>query len=371
MPETALSGYTLPVWVAAAARAALLQLQGEEFCSEQPLQLDQPQLELVPVQAVAPLGQGRCLAMVCCEGGAALDLTRGLMLWVEARWGLPQAAGNWLQLEPGEGLGVYAESGDLCLSSYARQLLETNLQPLMPAGCSLVLRLTIPRGRALAERTSNAAFGVVQGLALIGSQAEVQQSAGPDALQLALAELSRRGALNGGCSELVLVLGENGLDLAQQLGIPAEKLLKVGNWIGPLLAAAAEAGVQRLLLFGYHGKLLKLAGGIFHTHHHLADGRAEVLTALAAIEGLAGEALKQLWQAPTVEQGMAQLELRDPEIAQRLRQSIVNRIETRCAAYLKETMGCNLKPGAALFNRSRQLWAVGPQAERWFPHFSS
>ena len=199
----------------------------------------------------------------------------------------------------------------------------------------------------------------------------MQQSAGPDALQSALAELRRRGALDGGCSELVLVLGENGLDLAQQLGIPAEKLLKVGNWIGPLLAAAAEAGVQRLLLFGYHGKLLKLAGGIFHTHHHLADGRAEVLTALAAIEGLAGEALNQLWQAPTVEQGMAQLELRDPEIAQRLRQSIVNRIESRCAAYLKETVGCNLKPGAALFNRSRQLWAVGPQAETWFPHFSS
>ena len=34
-------------------------------------------------------------------------------------------------------------------------------------------------------------------------------------------------------------------------------------------------------LLEYHGKLIKLAGGIFHTHHHLADGRLDVLTALA------------------------------------------------------------------------------------------
>ncbi len=126
---------------------------------------------------------------------------------------------------------------------------------------------------------------MVEGLALIGTQAEVQRRAAPDQLQGALDELRQRAERPQGCPELVLVVGENGLDLAPRLGLPADLLFKSGNWIGPLLAAAAEQGVQRLLLFGYHGKLLKLAGGIFHTHHHLADGRAEVLTALAALEG--------------------------------------------------------------------------------------
>jgi cobalt-precorrin-5B (C1)-methyltransferase len=364
MVETVSSGYTLPVWVAAAARAALQKLLEIAVNDEQPLLV--PQEALVPIKAVAPLGQGRAMAIVSCEGGAALDLTRGLMIWVEACWLQPAASAEWLQLEPGEGLGVYGESGDLCISGYARQLLEINLKPLMPSGCCLGLRITIPKGRALAERTSNAAFGVVQGLALIGNQAQVQKSAGPDALQQALAELHRRVEIIGGCDDLVLVLGENGLNLAPQLGIPAEKLLKVGNWLGPLLAAAAEVGVQRLLLFGYHGKLLKLAGGIFHTHHHLADGRAEVLTALAALEGLQGEGLRQLWEAATVDQALAQLEARDPQLAERLRHRIVCQIETRCAAYLKETAGSNLKPGAALFNRARKLWAVGPMAQPWF-----
>ena len=45
-------GYTLPVWVAAAARAALLALQGQPFAADQPLDLVQP-AEIRPVPVVA------------------------------------------------------------------------------------------------------------------------------------------------------------------------------------------------------------------------------------------------------------------------------------------------------------------------------
>ena len=52
--------------------------------------------------------------------------------------------------------------------------------------------------------------------------------------------------------------------------------------------------MQELLLFGYHGKLVKLAGGIFHTHHHLADGRLEVLVAQGVKQGLPVDRLRGL-----------------------------------------------------------------------------
>ncbi|NCY16100.1 MAG: hypothetical protein EBX39_04885 [Actinobacteria bacterium] len=58
----------------------------------------------------------------------------------------------WLQLEAGEGAGVHAASGALCHSAFARRLLECNLRPHVPAGQGVRLRLTLPRGRALAER---------------------------------------------------------------------------------------------------------------------------------------------------------------------------------------------------------------------------
>ena len=160
--------------------------------------------------------------------------------------------------------------------------------------------------------------------------------------------------------DLVLVIGENGLDLAPRLGLPPELLLKAGNWLGPLLVAAAEGGVERLLLFGYQGKLIKLAGGIFHTHHHLADGRAEVLTALAALEGLSGAALAALHGAATVEAALTDLERADPALAGRLRQRMAAAIEQRCQAYLASHGAPAIAVGAVLFDRRRRVRVCGP-----------
>ncbi|MEB3235652.1 MAG: cobalt-precorrin-5B (C(1))-methyltransferase CbiD [Cyanobacteriota bacterium] len=360
-------GYTLPVWVCAAARAALQLLAGEDFAAQQPLQLDpeRPDCTAVPVQAAAPLSPGWVLGVAVADPGpGVLDLTRGLQVWALVRWAEAPPAGlrpeGWLQIEAGEGAGVHTTTAQLCLSDYARRLLETNLRPLVPKGRGLQLRIVLPQGRQLAERTSNAAFGVVDGLALIGTQAVVQRSAAPEQLDGALARLRAIAAAPGFAGSLVLVIGENGLDLAPRLGLPAGLLVKAGNWIGPLLVAAAEAGVARLLLFGYQGKLIKLAGGIFHTHHHLADGRAEVLTALAALEGLQGQALQSLHAAATVEQALLDLQAVGPDVAQRLRCRIAAAIEQRSSAYLARYGHRQPLVGAVLFDRTRRLCAQGP-----------
>ena len=368
-------GYTLPVWVCAAARAAVQVLADAPFEADQWLQLDPALPDLapqpVPVVAAAPLGEGRALAVARCQSGAALDLIRGLVVWVEASWiplqdGEPQGR---LLLQAGEGVGVHAETRTICLSGFARELLEHNLQQLLPPNRGLHLQVIFPTGRRLAERTSNAAFGVVDGLALIGTQAEVQHSAAPDQLAAARTELAQRVAAPDFGGDLVLVIGENGLDLAPQLGLPVSLLLKAGNWIGPLLVAAAEAGVQRLLLFGYQGKLIKLAGGIFHTHHHLADGRAEVLTALAALEGLSGQPLAALHAAPTVEQALAELAERDPSLAQRLRDRVAAAVEQRSEAYVARHGHSELVVGAVLFDRQRSMCAQGPVGATLFGQF--
>jgi len=364
-------GYTLPVWLAAAACAAVAALRGEPWQAERWLELLDPAgLAPVPVQAAAALADGWTLAESRCEPGDGLDLTRGLAVWVLARWlepspGIDNDQHPWLQLEAGEGVGVIASSGQLCISAYARALLHTNLRPLVPAGRRLQLRVVLPNGRQLAERTSNAAFGVVEGLALIGTQAASQASADPAQLQLTLDNLAARLAAADFGGELILVLGENGLDLAPRLGLPAPLLLKVGNWLGPVLVAAGQGGVKRLLLFGYQGKLIKLAGGIFHTHHHLADGRAEILTALAALEGLAGPELAALHGAASVETALAELRACQPALASRLRARLAATIERRTAQYLARHDAAGMEVGAVLFDRGRQVCAAGPIGAHW------
>jgi cobalt-precorrin-5B (C1)-methyltransferase len=382
-------GYTLPVWVAAAARAAMGVLRGESDGPAVRLELLEPPGAVpVAVEAAAALGDGWALGQARCDPGEGLDLTRGLVVWVLLRWrelapgpsppvppprlsageaaalpapgALEPSPEPWLLIEAGEGVGIHAANGEACLSDYARRLLEANLRPLLSPGQGLQLRVVLPAGRALAERTSNAAFGVVEGLALIGTRAAVQAGASPDQLEATLAALRQHVDAPDFQGDLVLVIGENGLDLAPRLGLPPQLLLKAGNWIGPVLVAAAEAGVGRLLLFGYQGKLIKLAAGIFHTHHHLADGRAEVLTAFAALEGLAGDALASLHAAPTVEAALAELEAGDPALAQRLRDRLAAAVETRSCAYLARHGGGSLAVGAVLFDRSRRVRAAGP-----------
>jgi cobalt-precorrin-5B (C1)-methyltransferase len=374
------SGYTLPVWVTAAARAAVLALSagsgdaGQSGSSVQPLDLlEAGGVRPVPVEASARLDAESALGISRCDPGEGLDLTRGLAVWVVARWWDPpppgDASAGWLRLEAGEGVGVHAGTTELCASTYARRLLEVNLWPLVPRGRGLRLRIVLPEGRALAERTSNAAFGVVEGLALIGTRALVQRSAAPDQLQECLRELRARSSAPDFSGDIVLVIGENGLDLAPSLGIPPDLLLKAGNWLGPVIVAAAEQGVRRLLLFGYHGKLIKLAGGIFHTHHHLADGRAEVLTALAALEGLQGDALQRLHQAPTVEAALKGLAQENPALALSLERRIAVEIEGRSRSYLARYGRFPMEIGSALFDRSRQLRACGPLGEQWLAAF--
>ena len=360
------SGYTLPVWAAAAAVAAVRLLCGEEPAPAsvplwlQPDQAGSHRQELIDVEAASLLAPDRALGISRCQPGDGLDLTRGLAVWVEAQWTERLVDQPWLQLEAGEGVGVLAGSSELCVSGFARALLECNLQPLLPEGHGLHLRITLPGGRQLAQRTSNEAFGVVDGLALIGTQAAVQRSADPDQLGRARAELARRASEPALARDLVLVIGENGLDLAPRLGLPAPLLLKAGNWIGPLLVAAAEHGVERLLLFGYQGKLIKLAGGIFHTHHHLADGRLEVLTAQAALLGLPLEQLQQLAQAASVDQALRQLAALDASAAQALQHRVASAVEQRSAAYLARHGERSMRIGAVLFDRDRHLCAEGP-----------
>jgi cobalt-precorrin-5B (C1)-methyltransferase len=377
MLPDATRGYTLPVWVAAAARASVAVLRGEEARSTWLLDLlqdDGGAPVSLTVGPSAPLDEGWALAEAVCDPGDGLDLTRGLRVWALTRWeeapsppladpGAMAGEDPWLLLEAGAGVGVHANGGAICVSDYARSLLTSNLRSLVPPGSRLRLRVVLPEGRQLAERTSNAAFGVVEGLALIGTRAEAQASAGPLQLDRTLDALASRLDAPAFRGDLILVIGENGLDLAPRLGLPADLLLKAGNWLGPVLVAAGQGGVRRLLLFGYQGKLIKLAGGIFHTHHHLADGRAEVLTALAALEGLTGDPLASLHDAPTVEAAFIELQALDPALAARVRARLAATIERRTATYLRSHAASGPQVGAALFDRSRRLCAAGPLGE--------
>jgi cobalt-precorrin-5B (C1)-methyltransferase len=160
---------------------------------------------------------------------------------------------------------------------------------------------------------------------------------------------------------LVFCIGENGLDLAQKLGVDPQRLVKTANWLGSMLVEADAIGVKEILLFGYHGKLLKLAGGIFHTHHHLADGRREILTSHCAILGLDPGNLQIIFDSPTAEAALTHLRSLDRTTGSnwvnQVYSYIAEAIDARSREYIKTHSSNSLTPvcGSVMFDRDRQI----------------
>lgn len=350
------SGYTLPVFTCAAALAALHWLRHRQPIQSVLVDLTEPaQIVEIPIEQVAGLHEGMALAITRSDPGDNLDLTRDTPIWALVEWG--GGAGETITIKGGEGIGRMVNASDkAAIYAYAQQLLQKNLGHLLEPGEKVQVTIILPFGRRLAERTSNAAFGVVEGLSLLGTTGISQPLSAPTQLDAFRKELQRKAS----CFDcLVFCVGENGLDLAQQLGINTEQLLKTANWLGPLLVEAGIQGVKAILLFGYHGKLIKLAGGIFHTHHHLADGRLEILTAHCAQLGLPTPMLKAVFACSTAEAALNYLRDLDDttgsDWVNQLYSAVTEAIDQRSQKYIFDHSEHRVTVGSILFDRDRQI----------------
>lgn len=352
-PSQPRSGFTLPVFACAAAVASLRYLRQEIPLETVAIDLiDPPQTAEIPIAQIAKISDRAALAITYSDPGDNLDLTRDTPIWAIVEWRdnslFPQ-----IIIAGGEGIGKQRDrDGKAAIYTYATQLLERNLQVLLAANEAITVKIILPAGRKLAERTSNQAFGVIEGLSLLGTTGISQPLSSPKQLAIYQEELIEKAAR---FDTLVFCVGENGLDLARNLGIDPDRLVKTANWLGPLLVAAGIAGVRSLLLFGYHGKLIKLAGGIFHTHHHLADGRLEILTAHCAKIGLPTSILAEVLPSATTEAALQFLRQVQPESVDRLYHSIAETIDRRTQEYIRKQGDRDVCIGSVLFDRDRNI----------------
>ncbi len=369
------SGYTLPVFACAAAVAALQELRQQQALPFVTINLIEPATTVeIAIEQTARLEAGSALAIAKSDPGDNLDLTRDTPVWALVELTPPtnlspnpsptRRGESNVVIKGGEGIGKMVDVGDKpAIYAYAQKLLRTNLERLLEPGEKIIVTIILPEGRRLAERTSNAAFGVVEGLSLLGTTGISQPLSAPGQLDASIQQLRQACRFDS----LVFCVGENGLDLAQKLGINPERLIKTANWIGPLLVEAGLQGVKKILLFGYHGKLIKLAGGIFHTHHHLADARLEILTAHCANLGLPTSVLQAVFASPTAEAVLKYLRDLDAadssdsledSYASRVTQvygAICEAIERRSQEYIFNHSERGVTVGSILFDRDRQI----------------
>ena len=267
----------------------------------------------------------------------------------------------------GSGVGIKEDTSEICISDFAKEVLYENLLDSIPEGFNLNLEIIFPNGVFLAERTSNKSFGIVDGLSIIGTSAETYSSASPDQLEEAKTKLAKL-IQNNFKGKVVFVIGENGLNLASTHNVNLP-IIKIGNWIGPLLVDAAIKKVKTVILFGYHGKLIKLAGGIFHTHNHLADARIEILVYLAVQQKVPLEIIVQLSQLNNLEDALLLLERFNKSLADKLFKNLSNTIEKRSFDYVNRYIKTDMEIASIMFDRKRKIRWAGINGKKYISYF--
>ncbi|TAF52502.1 MAG: cobalamin biosynthesis protein CbiD [Oscillatoriales cyanobacterium] len=306
--------------------------------------LEPPITAEIAIEQASVLKAGTALGVTRSDPGDNLDLTRNTPVWAmvellgegegeRGRGGEGENGGEGEQIVivGGEGIGHHKVGGGAAIYDYAMRLLRSNL------------------GQQLAP-------GEIEGLSLLGTTGISQPLSAPGQLEVYREQLQQKAEL---FDTLVFCIGENGLDLARQLGIDPQRLVKTANWLGPLLAEAGCQGVRSILLFGYHGKLMKLAAGIFHTHHHLADGRREILTAFCARAGMPADACSAIFGAATAEDALGQLRALDATTnshwVDRIYGDIAREIDLRSSDCIFTHTNQRIPVGSVMFGRDRKI----------------
>ena len=236
-------------------------------------------------------------------------------------------------IQGGEGVGRITKPGlqlpigEMAINPVPRKMIISNLERTLPEGKGALVLITIPQGKDIAKRTMNPRLGIVDGISILGTTG-VARSMNSDSFQKSK-KCQLDVALAEGYRELVFVPGNIGEKLARELlDVDDDQIIQMGNLVGFMLEEASKSGLNRLILMGHAGKLVKLAGGIFQTEHRLADGRREIITTHTGLMGGNNKIMKEVYHSNTTEDMLEILERE--EMAEKVFNSIAQAIQKRC-----------------------------------------
>lgn len=300
-------GYTTGSCAAGAAKAACLLLSGESLAKQIEIPLPNSARLSMPIHS-GEAGYPEAEACILKNGGDDADITHGLEIRAIVRYISPQGE---VQIRGGQGVGTVTKKGlaipvgESAINPVPRKMILEAVREVYPAE-ELEVIIEVPKGEETALRTLNPRLGVVGGISILGTSGIVRPMSEEAFKTSILPELDQ--AVAYGYKTIVLTPGHYGYRVAtERFKVPTEAIIQMSNFVGYLLEEAAYRGIEEVILLGHIGKLIKVSGGIFHTHNRVADARMEVLLAHAALAGINIETIKHLAEFPTTEGAASEL----------------------------------------------------------------
>jgi len=348
-------GHTTGACAAAASKAAAAMLVSGQALKQ--ISIDTPagvKLHL-PVLDIE-LGKESAKCAVIKDGGDDPDVTTGLKIFAEARF----AGETGVRITAGEGIGTVTmpglkvAPGQPAINPVPMRMILKEVAEVLPEDKSVEIMLTVPGGEEIAKKTYNARLGITGGISILGTTGIVHpmsEEAWKESLALELKVMAV-----GGLKNAVYIFGNYGEEfVASQLGVAPQSIIKTSNFVGFMLEKAVENRLESVLIAGHLGKLVKVAGGIFHTHSKVADARMEILTAYAALEGASHAETAEIYACRTTEAAAAVI---DGKGLKKVYDRIVSNVSKRCSEYVFH----KIRVGSVLFNSENVMLAMDDNA---------
>jgi len=294
------TGVTTGASAAAAAKAAVVSLLN----NTQPtlikvLNPDGDKIE-VPIDRYINSGNGKT-AVVIKDGGDDPDITHGL----EITASVTLTTHHGIFIRGGQGVGTVTKPGlkvpvgKPAINPVPEWMIRTALSEALPENTGCIVTISIPDGEKVAGRTLNPRLGITGGISILGTTGIVVPMSEEAYKESLLPQIDM--AIAVGHTNVILTPGRMGAKSAAGLGIPDTLIVQMSNFVGYMLDKCVEKGIKNVILLGHHGKLIKVAAGIFHTHSKIADARQEIYAALAGAAGAGPLVINSILQCTTAE----------------------------------------------------------------------
>lgn len=338
-------GFSTGACAAAASKAAALAAGHQALPESVAITLpDGRRAELSLAWARAVPGGGE--AAVVKDAGDDPDVSHGAMVIARV-----MPAQGWI-FEAGEGVGTVTRPGlqippgEAAINPWPRRMIRAALQDAGWEGARI--RVSIPGGAELAQRTFNPRLGVAGGLSILGTTGRVR----PFSLEAVRATIACAldVARAEGHETVALVPGHLG-ERALRAWMADLAAIEVSNAWGCALELAEARGFKALLLAGHPGKLVKLSEGYFDTHSSRSPSPLPKVRALAE-----AFTARRMEDTPTVE-GVFQT--MDPDERRIVAEHLAR--EVARAAQIKSGLPC----GVLLTDMAGGVYGGGMEGTPW------
>lgn len=286
-------GYTTGTCAAAAAKAATLLLFDANGEPPPAVEVLTPSGVLVTMDLSHwELGEGYARCGVIKDGGDDPDVTHGLEIQALVR--VVPTQGIALGGGPGVGVvtkpGLSVPVGEAAINPVPREAILREVGGVIPPGQGIEVTIIVPEGEQVAHRTLNRRLGIEGGISILGTSGIVEPMSEEAFRQALVPQIGVARAR--GYDTVVLTPGRKGERAAiERFGFPPDAVAQMSNFVGHMLLECRTAGMRGIILLGHHGKLVKVAAGVFHTHSRVADARLEAIAVQAALLGAGPEAI--------------------------------------------------------------------------------